>query len=51
MAKLNTHEEVCAERWQQLRKSMDALWWVVMVSAGALITGMATIIFTSLLHK
>lgn len=41
---LTAHEKLCADRWEQIRDSVNRLWWVVLVSAGALISGQAGLI-------
>ena len=38
---LKAHETLCKDRWEQIRDSVNRLWWVVLVSAGALISGQA----------
>jgi hypothetical protein len=43
-ARLSQHEAVCAERWSQIRTSVKSLWWLVLISAGTLICGEATLI-------
>jgi len=46
--KLQTHEAVCAQRQGQILNSLKGLWWVVLVSAGTLIVGMAGLLSTVL---
>lgn len=43
-ARLTAHERLCTDRWEQIRDSVNRLWWVVLVSAGALISGQAWLI-------
>ena len=47
---LRAHEKLCADRWMQIRDSVERLWWIVLISAGALISGQAWLI-TMLVRK
>jgi hypothetical protein len=43
--KLNTHEAVCAERWKETIERIKRLELVMITGAGAVIVGMAGIIW------
>jgi len=49
-ARLAQHEAVCAERWAQIRSSVRAIWWLILVSAGTVICGQAGLIVTLVLR-
>lgn len=49
-ARLNSHEAVCAERYEQINARLKRLERIMMSSAGVLICGMASIVWQSL-HK
>jgi len=50
LAKLNSHEAVCAERYEQIQMRLDRLEKVIIWFAGAMLTGMAGIIYSLLTH-
>ena len=50
LAKLNSHEAVCAERYIQINVRLDRLEKVIIWFAGAMLTGMAGIIYSLLFH-
>lgn len=50
LAKLNSHEAVCAERYAQINVRLDRLEKVLIWFAGAMLTGMAGIIYSLLTH-
>ena len=50
LAKLNSHEAVCAERYAQINVRLDRLEKVIIWFAGAMLTGMAGIIYSLLIH-
>jgi hypothetical protein len=43
-AKLNTHEEVCAERYGQIRSRLNRLEAILIGTAGTLLLGMAGLV-------
>lgn len=47
-ARLNSHEAVCAERYEQINARLKRLERILMSSAGVLICGMASIVWQSL---
>lgn len=49
-ARLNSHEAVCAERYEQINARLKRLERIMMSSAGVLICGMASIVWQTL-HK
>lgn len=49
-ARLNSHEAVCAMRYEQINARLKRLESVLMKSAGAMIVGMAGILAAILLH-
>jgi len=50
IAKLNSHEAVCAERYAQIQMRLDRLEKVIMWFAGAMIMGMGSITYSLLTH-
>ena len=50
-ARLNSHEAVCAERYNQINARLKRLEQILMTASGVMIVSMAGIIFTTLLHK
>jgi 4-diphosphocytidyl-2C-methyl-D-erythritol kinase len=50
LAKLNSHEAVCAERYTQIQLRLDRLEKVIIWFAGVMITGMGGIIYSLLTH-
>ena len=49
-AKHEGHEMLCAQRQNQILKSLGGLWWVVLISAGTLIVSMAGLVVSLLFH-
>lgn len=49
LARIETHEAVCALRWQQIMARIGRLETIIIGAAGTLIVGMAGIIMTVLL--
>jgi hypothetical protein len=49
-ARLNSHEAVCAERYDQINARLKRLEHIIMNVAGALLVGMAGIAWTFLTH-
>lgn len=49
-ARLNSHEAVCAERYDQINARLKRMERIIMNAAGAMLLGMAGVIFTFLTH-
>lgn len=49
-ARLNTHEEVCAHRYEQINARLKRLEQIIIKAFGILTVGMAGVIWTSLIH-
>ena len=49
-ARLNSHEAVCAERYDQISARLKRRERIIMNAAGALLIGMGSIVFTFLTH-
>ena len=49
-ARLNTHEAVCAERYEQINARLKRLESLIIKAAGVMIVSMAGVIWTSLNH-
>ena len=49
-ARLNSHEAVCAERYEQINARLKRLEQIIMNVAGALLIGMAGVVWTFLTH-
>lgn len=49
-ARLNSHEAVCAERYEQINARLKRLETVLIKTAGALIVGMAGLLAAILFH-
>jgi len=49
-ARLNSHEAVCAERYEQINARLKRMEQILMSAAGAMLFGMASVIFTFLTH-
>lgn len=50
-AKLQTHEEICTMRYEQIEIRLSRIETVMMNVAGLLLVGMAGVIFTTLWTK
>jgi len=50
-ARLATHEEVCAMRYEQINARLKRLEQIIINSCGALLLGMGGVIFSFLMHK
>jgi len=50
LAKLNSHEAVCAERYAQIQMRLDRLEKVIMWFAGTMIMGMGSMSYSLLTH-
>lgn len=49
-ARLNTHEAVCAERYDQINARLKRLEGLIIKAAGVMIVAMAGVIWTSMNH-
>jgi hypothetical protein len=49
-ARLNSHEAVCAERYNQINARLKRLERIIMSAAGSMLLGMAGVIFTFMTH-
>lgn len=49
-ARLATHEEVCAFRYEQINARLKRLEGIIIKAFGILTVGMAGVIWTSLIH-
>lgn len=49
-ARLNSHEAVCAERYEQINARLKRMERIIMNAAGAMILSMAGVIFTFINH-
>lgn len=49
-ARLNSHEAVCAERYDQINARLKRLERIIMNAVGALLLGMGGIVWTFLTH-
>ena len=50
-ARLDTHEAVCAHRYEQINARLKRLEGIIIKAAGVMLCGMAGVIWTSLSHK
>jgi len=50
-ARLDSHEAICAFRYEQINARLKRLESILMVASGFMICSMAGIIFTSILHR
>jgi hypothetical protein len=50
-AKLSAHEQVCAERYSQINARLKRIESILMAASGVMITSMAGIIVTFLMHR
>jgi len=49
-ARLNSHEAVCAERYEQINARLKRMEQILMSAAGTMLLGMASVIFTFITH-
>jgi hypothetical protein len=56
-AALAGHEKLCGDRWDtlrvemaEMREAIQQLWWVILMSAGTIIMGMASLIVVLIFH-
>ena len=50
-AKLETHEQVCAFRYEQINARLKRLEGIMIKVAGVMLCGMGGVIWSSLAHK
>jgi hypothetical protein len=50
-ARLSTHEEVCAMRYEQINARLKRIEQIIINACGALLFGMGGVIFTFMMHK
>ena len=50
-ARLDSHEAVCAFRYEQINARLKRLENILMMASGVMICSMAGIIFTFILHR
>lgn len=50
-ARLSSHEEVCAFRYEQINARLKRLENILMMASGVMLCSMAGIIFTFVLHN
>jgi hypothetical protein len=49
-ARLNSHEEVCAFRYEQINARLKRIEGIIMKAAGLMIVSMASVIWASITH-
>lgn len=49
-ARLNSHEAVCAERYEQINARLKRLENILMKASGIMLVSMAGVIYASLVH-
>jgi len=49
-ARLSSHEEVCAFRYEQINARLKRLEGIIIKACGALLLGMSGVIWTFILH-
>lgn len=49
-ARLNSHEAVCAERYEQINARLKRLEGILMKASGIMLCSMAAVIYASLAH-
>jgi hypothetical protein len=50
-ARLSSHEEVCAMRYEQINARLKRLEQIIINACGVLLIGMGGVIFTFMTHK
>jgi hypothetical protein len=50
-ARLSTHEEVCAMRYEQINARLKRLEQIIINACGVLLIGMGGVIFSFMTHK
>ncbi len=49
-ARLNTHEELCAMRYEQINARLKRLEGILLKACGVMLLGMAGVIWSSIIH-
>ena len=49
-ARLSTHEEVCALRYEQINARLKRLESILIKACGTMLVAMAGVVYTSMLH-
>jgi hypothetical protein len=49
-ARLSTHEEVCALRYEQINARLKRLEGILIKACGTMLVGMAGVVYSSLMH-
>jgi len=49
-ARLSTHEEVCALRYEQINARLKRLEGILIKACGTMLVGMAGVVYSSLIH-
>jgi len=50
-ARLNSHEEVCAFRYEMINARLKRLEGILIKASGVMIVSMAAVIWTAMFHK
>ena len=50
-ARLNSHEEVCAFRYEMINARLKRLEGILVKASGVMLVSMAAVIWTSVFHK
>lgn len=50
-ARLNSHEEVCAFRYEMINARLKRLEGILIKASGVMLVSMAAVIWTSVFHK
>lgn len=50
-ARLNSHEAVCALRYEQINARLKRLEGILIKASGVMLVGMAGVIYATLLHR
>jgi len=49
-ARLSTHEEVCALRYEQINARLKRLEGILIKACGTMLVGMAGVVYSSVIH-
>jgi hypothetical protein len=49
-ARLNSHEAVCAERYEQINARLKRIEGILMKTAGVMLVAMSGVVYASLIH-
>jgi len=49
-ARLSTHEEVCALRYEQINARLKRLEGILIKACGTMLVGMAGVVYSSMMH-